>query len=142
MSLASDSSETIEFEVIIKLGMLTASDMGMHHIILSILTLTFTRLTTTTTGIMTHHTHTRTHRVTHTDLVHSVFTENAKTFTPTQVSHQPRWVYISEHLQISCYTGVFFQPPTNFSHSVRQSFTITQTLALDHAKQTFDIVIA
>ena len=40
LSLASDSSETIKVIIIIKRGMLTASDMRMHHV-LSILTLTF-----------------------------------------------------------------------------------------------------
>ena len=39
VSLASDSTETIE-AIIIKLGMVTASDMGMHDILI-ILTLTF-----------------------------------------------------------------------------------------------------
>ena len=39
VSLASDSSETIEF-IIIKLGMVTASDIVMHHVLI-ILTLTF-----------------------------------------------------------------------------------------------------
>ena len=34
VSLASDSSETIEV-IIIKLGMVTASDMKMHHMILT-----------------------------------------------------------------------------------------------------------
>ena len=39
VSLASDSSETIKV-TIIKLGTVTASDMGMHHVII-ILTMTF-----------------------------------------------------------------------------------------------------
>ena len=39
MSLASDSSETIEV-IIIKLGAVTASDMTKHHLLI-ILTLTF-----------------------------------------------------------------------------------------------------
>ena len=39
MSLASDSSETVEV-VIVKLGLVTASDMRMHHVLI-ILTLTF-----------------------------------------------------------------------------------------------------
>ena len=39
VSLASDSSETVEI-IIVKHGVVTASDMGMHHILI-ILTLTF-----------------------------------------------------------------------------------------------------
>ena len=40
VSLASDSSETIEVIIIIKLGTVTASDMVMHHVLM-ILTLAF-----------------------------------------------------------------------------------------------------
>ena len=41
MSLESDSSETIEaYHNIVKLGMVTTSDMRMHHVLI-ILTLTF-----------------------------------------------------------------------------------------------------
>ena len=40
LSLASDSSETVEVTIIIKLGTVTASDMKMHHMLI-ILTLAF-----------------------------------------------------------------------------------------------------
>ena len=39
MSLASDSSETVEV-IIVKLGTVTASDLGMRHVLI-MLTLTF-----------------------------------------------------------------------------------------------------
>ena len=42
LSLASDSSETMEVIIITALGTVTASDMRMHHVLI-MLTLTFTK---------------------------------------------------------------------------------------------------